>query len=124
MSNKLDLVAPGLYVGDKNAAQDLELISRLKLTHIVTAELIPLPRMVSSSYPHLAIFHLPIADLSDTDLLSHLETAIKFIRWVLYCNYSTIKLQLSEIQFLLYTCLSLYHLQLTIALGNKWKSRV
>ena len=47
--NPFDEIAPNLYLGDKNAAMDLDLITRLKLTHILTAELIPLPHLVKTS---------------------------------------------------------------------------
>ena len=47
-ANPVDQVGPNLYLGDKNAAMDLELITKLKLTHILTAELIPLPHLVRS----------------------------------------------------------------------------
>eukprot|EP00095_Tigriopus_kingsejongensis_P010223 snap_masked-scaffold78_size404448-processed-gene-3.19 protein:Tk10223 transcript:snap_masked-scaffold78_size404448-processed-gene-3.19-mRNA-1 annotation:"dual specificity protein phosphatase 12" len=78
--NSVDQVGDNLFLGDKNAAHDLELIGKLKLTHIVTAELIPLPHMVSSTFPHLAILHIPIPDLPEADLLSHLDQTTRFIR--------------------------------------------
>lgn len=75
-----DKIAENLYLGDKNAASDLDLIGKLKLTHILTVELIPLPQLVSSSCPHLAILHIQIADVPEADLLSHLETTTRFLR--------------------------------------------
>jgi hypothetical protein len=69
-----------LYLGDKNAACDTELLARLKMTHILTAELIPLPHVVTSHFPHMAVMHVSIADLSESDLVGVLEKSIKFIR--------------------------------------------
>lgn len=45
--NSMDEIRPRLYLGDKNAACDLDLIAHAKLTHVVTAEIVPLPRFES-----------------------------------------------------------------------------
>lgn len=37
-------------------------------------------RMVTSTFPNLAILHVPIADMPDADLLTHLEETTKFLR--------------------------------------------
>jgi hypothetical protein len=42
-----------MYLSDKNAATDLEVLSRLDVSHILTAELIPLPRFVTSAFPNV-----------------------------------------------------------------------
>ena len=42
--NTADTIIPNLYLGDKNAATDLELISKLELTHILSVDMIPLPQ--------------------------------------------------------------------------------
>merc|ERR1719323_2232072 len=62
-----------VFLGDKNAACDTELLARLKITHILTAELIPLPHVVTSHFPHMAV-------LPGADLLGELEACVKFIR--------------------------------------------
>ena len=51
-----------------------------QITHILTAELIPLPHVVTSHFPHMAVLHVAIADLPGSDLLGELETCVKFIR--------------------------------------------
>ncbi|TRY78194.1 hypothetical protein TCAL_06766 [Tigriopus californicus] len=79
-AHPVDQIAENLFLGDKKAATDLELIGRLKLTHIVTAELIPLPHSVSSTFPHLAILHVAFPDVPEADLLTHLEQTTHFIR--------------------------------------------
>ena len=53
-----------------------------QITHILTAELIPLPHVVTSHFPHMAVLHVAIADLSESDLLGELEPCVKFIRYV------------------------------------------
>ena len=42
--NTADTIIPNLYLGDKNAATDLELVSKLELTHILSVDMIPLPQ--------------------------------------------------------------------------------
>ena len=73
-------IAEHLYLGGKNAASNLDLIAKLKLTHILTVELIPLPQLISSTCPNLAILHIPLADVPEADLLSHLEVTTRFLR--------------------------------------------
>ena len=51
-----------------------------KITHILTAELIPLPHVVTSHFPHMAVLHVAIADIPGADLLGELEACVKFIR--------------------------------------------
>ena len=55
---------------------------RGQVTHILTAELIPLPHVVTSHFPHMAVLHVAIADLPGSDLLGELESCVKFIRYV------------------------------------------
>ena len=64
LTSSMDEVIPRLFLGDKNAAVDLDLIAKLKISHIIMAELIPLPRIVTSSFPNLAMLHVPIADMA------------------------------------------------------------
>ena len=42
--NTADTIIPNLYLGNKNAATDLELVSKLELTHILSVDMIPLPQ--------------------------------------------------------------------------------
>ncbi len=51
--NSVDIVQPNLYLGDKHAACDLELLAKLQLTHILSVDIVPLPNVVSSSFPIL-----------------------------------------------------------------------
>ena len=77
--NSADEIVRGLYLGDKNAATDLELIAKLELTHILSVDLVPLPQVVTSTFPNLALMQVCVADMSHEDLLSHFEPSIKFI---------------------------------------------
>ena len=43
--NTVDVIIPNLYLGDKNAATDLDLVSKLELTHILSVDMIPLPQV-------------------------------------------------------------------------------
>lgn len=79
-ANCVDVIAHNLYLGDKNAATDLELISKLELTHILSVDMVPLPQVVSSTFPNLAMHQISVADMVDEDLLSHFESAIRFIK--------------------------------------------
>ena len=47
--NTVDVIIPNLYLGDKNAATDLELVSKLELTHILSVDMIPLPQVSVST---------------------------------------------------------------------------
>ena len=79
-NNCVDVICPNLFLGDKNAATDLELVAKLELTHILSVENFPLPHVVSSTFPNLALMQISVADMEHEDLLSHFEPAIKFIK--------------------------------------------
>lgn len=78
--NTADTIIPNLYLGDKNAATDLELVSKLELTHILSVDMIPLPQVVSSTFPNIALMHISVVDMCHEDLLCHFESAYKFIK--------------------------------------------
>jgi len=78
--NTVDVIIPNLYLGDKNAATDLELVSKLELTHILSVDMIPLPQVVSSTFPNIALMQISVADMCQEDLLCHFESAYKFIK--------------------------------------------
>ena len=78
--NTVDTIIPNLYLGNKNAATDLELVSKLELTHILSVDMIPLPQVVSSTFPNIALMHISVVDMSHEDLLCHFESAYKFIK--------------------------------------------
>ena len=69
----VDEILPHLFVGNKNASTDLDLIAKMNLSHIVSVELIPLPQVVTSTFPNLAVLQIPVADSPESDLMSHFE---------------------------------------------------
>ena len=79
-NNSVDVIATKLYLGDKHAATDLELIAKLELTHILSVDMIPLPHVVSSTYPNVALMQISVADMAHEDLLSHFEACNRFIK--------------------------------------------
>ena len=61
-SSSHDTILPGrLHLGDKNAASDSLLLTRLGVTHVLTCELIPLQRLVTSKMPNLAVMHVQVS---------------------------------------------------------------
>ncbi len=58
--NSCDQVLDGLYLGDKNAACDLQLLAKLRISRILTAELIPLPHLVTSTFPNMLIMNVQV----------------------------------------------------------------
>ena len=73
-------ILPGLYLGDKRAASDLDILSKLEINHILSVDLVPLPQVVTSAFPNLAVLQISVADLVNEDLLSQFEKSIKFIK--------------------------------------------
>ena len=68
-------IIPKLYIGNINSASNADLISQLKITHLVTADLIPL-----TSVPPVANYmHVKLRDSEDEDLLSRLSETNRFI---------------------------------------------
>lgn len=55
-------------------------MARLSFTHVLTAELVPIPMTVTSRFPHVALMHVPIPDMPDADLLTKwFKPAVNFI---------------------------------------------
>ena len=80
VSNTVDIILPNLYLGDKNSAMDLELIGKLEVSHILSVDIVPLPQVVSSNFPNLALMQVCVADMPHEDLLTHFEASVKFIK--------------------------------------------
>jgi len=80
MADNVNEIIPGLYLGDKRAATDLDLLSKLELSHILSVDLVPLPQVVTSAFPNMAILQVNVADMVNEDLLSHFEKSNKFIK--------------------------------------------
>ena len=80
VSNTVDIILPNLYLGDKNSAIDLELIGKLEVSHILSVDIVPLPQVVSSHFPNVALMQVCVADMPHEDLLTHFEASVKFIK--------------------------------------------
>ena len=80
MTDNVNEIISGLYLGDKRAATDLDLLSKLELSHILSVDLVPLPQVVTSAFPNMAILQVNVADMAKEDLLSHFEKSNKFIK--------------------------------------------
>ena len=80
MADNVNEIIPGLYLGDKRAATDLDLLSKLELSHILSVDLVPLPQVVTSAFPNMAILQVNVADMVNEDLLSHFEKSNKFVK--------------------------------------------
>lgn len=70
-----DEIEPGLFLGGRSAAEDLELLSKLKFTHILTIDSQPL-RVKAEGVNY---FYLEAFDEPETDLLSHFDETRLFI---------------------------------------------
>ena len=79
-TNAVDIILPNLYLGDKNSAIDLELIGKLEVSHILSVDIVPLPQVVSSNFPNLALMQVCVADMPHEDLLTHFEASVKFVK--------------------------------------------
>ena len=79
MINSVDLILPGLFIGDKNGASDVDLLSRLGITHILSVELVPPPQLITSTFPNMVLSHIQMTDMPSTYILSHLESGVDFI---------------------------------------------
>jgi hypothetical protein len=45
----------------------------------LSIDLVPLPHVVSSNYPNLALKQICVADMPHEDLLSHFEESIRYV---------------------------------------------
>ncbi|KAG8228207.1 hypothetical protein J437_LFUL004332 [Ladona fulva] len=75
----LDLVEPGLWLGNLTAATDLDNLESRKITHILTVDSCPLPRKITELSGITTKF-IQVTDLPKEDLLSHFEEAYTFIQ--------------------------------------------
>ncbi|XP_046403598.1 dual specificity protein phosphatase MPK-4 [Ischnura elegans] len=74
----LDLIEPGLWLGNLTAATDVDALVSNKITHILTVDSCPLPRKITE-LPGMVTKFIQVTDLPKEDLLSHFEGAYEFI---------------------------------------------
>lgn len=74
----IDCIEPNLYISNLNAATDLKTLAQYKITHIVTIDTCPLPRLVTD-IETIECKYIGLADLPSEDLLSHFDDTYEFI---------------------------------------------
>lgn len=75
----VDLIDERLYLGNLVAARDDKTREKLQITHILTVDMIPLPRTVLSK-PGLTFKYVRMADVPKEDLISNLPETNAFIK--------------------------------------------
>ncbi len=78
MMESISEIEPHLFVGDRASASSPDLLTKLRISHIVTAETQPLSDEVVHA-TKAQTFQVPVLDLQDEDLLQHFDTACDFI---------------------------------------------
>ena len=58
-----EILQDKLYIGDVRIFNEIELMRRLSFTHIVTVELVPVPLVITSSFPQVAVLHVSMLSL-------------------------------------------------------------
>ncbi|XP_028029628.1 dual specificity protein phosphatase MPK-4-like [Bombyx mandarina] len=74
----VDLIDKNLYLGNLACAHSQTTIQTLGITHILTVDLVPLPRIILER-PHLIFRYVKLADVPKEDLISHLPTTNNYI---------------------------------------------
>lgn len=80
----IDCIKPGLYLGNCNAARDLQTLTKYKINHILTIDNCPLPRHIPELKTLVTGYkYICLSDLPSEDLLTHFDETDKFIRLAL-----------------------------------------
>ncbi|KAK4291531.1 hypothetical protein Pmani_035641 [Petrolisthes manimaculis] len=78
---RLDRIEEGLYLGTLDAACDIETVSGLNVTHILTVASQPLPQHTVQAFTgRSSLFYIKVYDDVCSDLLSHFQDAVDFIK--------------------------------------------
>lgn len=75
----IDMIEDNLYLGGLAAAGNVEIINKYKITHILTIDTHPLPRMISE-LRHITTKYIQLSDQPKEDLLSHFDETDVFIK--------------------------------------------
>ncbi|OWR48940.1 dual specificity protein phosphatase 12 [Danaus plexippus plexippus] len=75
----VDLIDDGLYLGNLACARDHKTLEQLGVTHILTVDLVPLPRSILDQ-TSLIIKYIKLADVPKEDLITHLPECNDFIK--------------------------------------------
>ncbi|CAH0405679.1 unnamed protein product [Chilo suppressalis] len=68
-----------LFLGNLACARDYKTLKELHITHILTLDLVPLPRSILD-HTDLTFKYIKLADVPKEDLICHLPEAIEFIK--------------------------------------------
>lgn len=72
----MDKIVDGIYLGSVYAAQDINSLTRLGITHVLTIDIQPLKYDLSESITYKFVY---CVDVPESDLLSKFEECFKFI---------------------------------------------
>ncbi|XP_026727471.1 dual specificity protein phosphatase MPK-4-like [Trichoplusia ni] len=75
----VDLIDDGLYLGNLACARDYKTLESLKITHILTIDVVPLPRTILER-TNLTFKYVKLADVPKEDMISHLPETNEFIK--------------------------------------------
>ncbi|XP_039745330.1 dual specificity protein phosphatase MPK-4-like [Pararge aegeria] len=75
----VDLIDDGLYLGNLACARDSKVLEQLKITHVLTIDLVPLQRSILDR-TSLTFKYMKLADVPKEDLISHLPESNDFIK--------------------------------------------
>ncbi|XP_065200408.1 dual specificity protein phosphatase MPK-4-like [Planococcus citri] len=76
--SSMDLIEAGLWLGNLTAALNIPILTKYKITSILTVDTCPLPRTITCS-PSIDIKFVQVSDLPYEDLLSHFSEMYDFI---------------------------------------------
>ncbi|CAG9133707.1 unnamed protein product [Plutella xylostella] len=75
----VDLIDDNLYLGNLACARDRDTLQRLGVTHLLTIDVVPLPRAVLDT-TKLHVEYLKLADVPKEDLITHLPATNEYIK--------------------------------------------
>ncbi|KAF9412687.1 hypothetical protein HW555_008895 [Spodoptera exigua] len=75
----VDLIDERLYLGNLACARDYKSLEQLQITHILTIDVVPLPRSILEK-ANLVFHYVKLADVPKEDLISHLPETNNFIK--------------------------------------------
>ncbi|KAJ8734453.1 hypothetical protein PYW08_013703 [Mythimna loreyi] len=75
----VDLIDERLYLGNLACARDLKTLEKLQITHILTIDVVPLPRSIMER-ANVVFHYIKLADVPKEDLISHLPETNEFIK--------------------------------------------
>lgn len=75
----IDMIEENLYLGGLAAAKNVDVLNKYKITHILTIDICPLPRLITDNKQFVTKF-IQLSDQPKEDLLSHFDDTDIFIK--------------------------------------------